>query len=248
MARRFPSGARVEIFDTLDSTSLEARRRADGGEKGPLWLIALRQTAGYGRRGSAWMQQPGDVAATFLFEPQTNGRSVAELSFVAAIATAAALRHCAPRAGVAVKWPNDILADGGKIAGLLLELLSAPPAPPLIAVGVGVNVVSAPANLVYPTARLIDFAAGDAAAPRALVETIDAKLDFWTRRWTKDGFADIRAEWLSIAAGLGETIQVKTPGEIVEGVFADLDLDGALILDCDGVQRKIAAGAVLPSR
>jgi BirA family biotin operon repressor/biotin-[acetyl-CoA-carboxylase] ligase len=244
MAVALASGARLEIFDSLDSTSLEAKRRAATGEAGPLWLLALRQTAGYGRRGAPWMQQEGDVAATFLFRETAPSESLPQLSFVAALAVGDAIRRYAPQADISLKWPNDVLAGRGKIAGILLELLGAPST---IALGVGVNVVSSPQGLDYPAARLIDFAASP-PHPRAFVETLDGTLTSWREIWRRQGFAPVRAEWLSRAEGLGRAIRVQLAGEIVEGVFKDLDLDGALILDCDGARRTIAAGAVLAPR
>lgn len=245
MTRPFASGARVEIFDQLDSTSLEAKRRAAAGEAGPLWLVALRQTSGYGRRGSAWVQGEGDVAATFLFRPAIAPEILPQLSFVAGLAVADAIARFAPAADLSLKWPNDVLAGGGKIAGMLLELIGAPPAPPLIALGIGVNILSVPEGLDYPSARLMDVAAAP-PHPLAFVEPLDETLSAWRRRWEQQGFADIRAEWLSRASGVGQRLRVRLPGEVVEGVFRDLDLQGALILDCDGRRRTIAAGAVLP--
>lgn len=240
------SGARVEVFETLDSTSLEAKRRAAAGAKGPLWIVALYQTAGYGRRGSEWRQQNGDVAATLLFEPDAPGERLPELSFVAALAVFDAIQRYAPAAALSLKWPNDILADDKKIAGLLLELTGTTTSP-VIALGVGVNVVSAPEGLDYPTARLIDLSASPPPHPRAFVETLDETFKAWREVWERNGFAEIRAEWLRRAARIGERIRVRLPTEVVEGVFRDLDLAGALILDCDGVRRTIAAGAVLPA-
>ncbi len=245
--RALSSGARLELFDTLDSTSLEAKRRTAAGAKGPLWLVALYQSAGYGRRGTEWRQQHGDVAATFLFHPDVPGEKLPELSFVAALAVFDAIRRFAPAAPLRLKWPNDILADGKKIAGLLLELAGASAAPAVM-LGVGVNIVSAPEGLDYPTARLIDFAPSAPPDPRAFVETLDEAFKAWRETWERNGFAVIRAEWLDRAAHLGERIKVRLPAETVEGVFIDLDLAGALILDCDGGRRIIAAGAVLPAR
>lgn len=240
------SGARIEVFGSLDSTSLEAKRRALAGEAGPLWLVALNQTAGYGRRGSEWRQHEGDVAATFLFAPEAPVERLPELSFVAALAASDAIRRHAPKAQLELKWPNDILAGDGKIAGLLLELVG-PTTAPLVALGVGVNIVSAPDGVGYPTARLIDLAAPPPPHPREFVETLDQTFSVWRAEWSRKGFGEIRAEWLRRASRLGESVKVRLPNETVEGVFTDLDLTGALILDCNGVRRTIAAGAVLPA-
>ena len=246
MARPFSSGARFQIFDRIDSTNLEARRVVEAGEKGPLWLIARLQTAGYGRRGSSWLQREGDVAATLLYSPPAERETIAQLSFVAALAVVDALKRTAPHVDFAVKWPNDILVDGRKIAGLLLELLTTPPASPLVAFGIGVNVVSAPEHVDYPTACLCEFVTDATPEPVSIVEAIDECLFAWVRRWKDEGFEPVRARWLQIADCVGRRVRVRLPDETVEGVFSDLDLDGALILDCDGERRKIAAGAVLP--
>jgi BirA family biotin operon repressor/biotin-[acetyl-CoA-carboxylase] ligase len=234
--------SRIEVFPTLDSTSLEAKRRAKLGEGGPLWIVALKQTAGYGRRGTEWMQEEGDIAATLLFRAEAPPERLPELSFVAALALADAVRRFAPRADLAFKWPNDLLAGGGKIAGLLLELVGEAP---LVALGCGVNVVSAPKGLAYPAARLLEFTDGAPPAPRQFVEELDETFAFRRRQWSGEGFGAIRAEWLERASGLGRRLRIETPGGTVEGVFEDLDISGALILNSNGERRAIAAGAVL---
>lgn len=249
MAARLSSGASVEFYETLDSTSAEAKRRAGQGARGPLWIVALEQTAGYGRRGAAWKQAPGDVAATLLFDPRLEAERLGELSFVAALATVEALAGAAPGAPFRLKWPNDILADGGKIAGLLLELVDAPGAAagPLVAFGAGVNIVSKPENVDYPTARLLDFLGASAPpSPAEFVASLDAAMRGWLELWRQEGFPPVRAAWLENAANLGEKIRVRLPGETVEGMFIDLDQSGALVLDCETGRRLIAAGAVLP--
>ncbi|MFN0022279.1 MAG: biotin--[acetyl-CoA-carboxylase] ligase [Parvularculaceae bacterium] len=237
---RTPS--RIEVHGSLDSTSSEAKRRAALGEAGPLWIVALRQTSGYGRRGSAWQQQEGDIAATLLFRADAPPDRLPELSFVSALAVADAVQRYAPRARLSLKWPNDLLADGAKLAGLLLELTGAQP---LVALGVGVNVVSAPAGLAYPAARLIDLMEAAPPAPRAFVETLDETFAFWRRVWLHDGFSPIRAGWLDRAAGRGGLLRVDTPAGVIAGIFEDLDSSGALVLNCEGARRTIAAGAVL---
>lgn len=241
----FPSGAAAAIYQTIDSTSLEARRRADSGAKGPIWIIAIEQTAGYGRRGSAWEQAAGDVAATFLFEPRAPAERVGQLSFVAALAVGDAVRRFAPGAPLALKWPNDVLVAGGKLAGILLEFVDAPKGP-VILLGVGVNIVSKPAQADYPTARLIDWLEGaQSPAPQEFVRAVDETLHYWRGEWERRGFAPIREAWIEQAAQRGEKIRVRLPNETLEGVFADLDSSGALVLDCDGGERLVAAGTIV---
>lgn len=245
MRGRFPSGAALALFETLDSTSLEARRRADSGARGPIWILALEQTAGYGRRGSGWEQAPGDVAATFLFDPAQPVEKLGQLSFVAALAVADAVRRHAPRAAITLKWPNDVLVGGGKISGILLELLK-PDTGPLIALGIGLNIVTRPVLAEYPTARLLDFLEGASApSPESLVTVLDEAFEHWRGVWKREGFQPIREAWIGQAAGTGRKIRVRLPQETIEGVFADLDSTGALVLDCESGRRTIAAGTVV---
>ena len=244
MTPAFASGAAVEIFDQIDSTNAEAKRRAAARAVGPLWLIALRQTSGYGRRGSEWRHRGGDIAATLLFRPAVRAEIVPQLSFVAGLAVADAILRFAPQVPLTLKWPNDILVGGAKVAGILLELIAGPP--PLIAFGAGVNVVTAPKGLDYPTARVIDLMKDAPPSPRDFVRALDETFLFWRGRWEREGFAPIRAEWLQRADNLGGRIRVRLADEVIDGEFEDLDSDGALIVQCAGARRRIAAGAILP--
>ena len=126
-------------YEELDSTNSEARRRAEAGEQGPLWISADRQTAGRGRRGRAWTSGEGNLAATLLLRPGTPAPVTGQLSFVAALATAEMAAQFAPQAAITVKWPNDVLGAGKKLAGILLE-----GGADWLAIGVGVNLTSFP--------------------------------------------------------------------------------------------------------
>lgn len=235
---RLPSGTALEIFDTLDSTSLEAKRWASDGEAGPRWFLALTQTAGYGRRSREWEQRAGDFAGTLLFKPEGPVERLGQISFVVALALAAALDEIIPEEKLTLKWPNDVLIDGGKCAGILLENLG-----PAMSVGVGVNILTNPQGLAYPTARLIDYVKSP-PAPQALLERLDSH--FWRvyRQWRDEGFAPVRAQWLARAAGLGKDIVVRLPNETIEGAFGGIDETGALILRLGAGTRTIAAGEV----
>ena len=125
MTFSWPKGCGLKSFDVINSTNEEAKRRAAAGEPGPIWISAARQTAGRGRRGRSWDSPTGNLAATLMLRPGKSATECAQLSFVAAIAAADMLRDFAPAADIRVKWPNDTLADGKKIAGILLN----PPAP-----------------------------------------------------------------------------------------------------------------------
>ena len=248
MATTLPSGARLEIFDRLDSTSLEARRRFESGRRDSVFIVALEQTAGYGRRGAAWMQQPGDFAGTLVFTETAPTATLGQLSFVAGLAVAEAIESVAAGADLALKWPNDVLSGGGKIAGLLVELLETGPGGALMALGVGVNVVSRPELADYPTARLLDRPGALPPSPADFGRALDAAFDAWRGRWRREGFAPVRLAWLARCAHMGGVVAVRLPHETVTGAFVDLDVDGALVIERDGAPLRIAAGAVLPPR
>lgn len=247
MAKSLQSGATLVEFDALDSTSLEAKRRAEAGARGPLWILARQQTQGYGRRGTEWRSDVGDLAATFLFDPGAPAERLGELSFVVSLAVADVLEASAPKAAVRLKWPNDVLIDGGKVCGVLLELIAGrQPDAPLLAIGIGVNITSKPDVAQYPTVRLVDVTASP-PEPSKLVALIDARLDERITAWRNSGFEPVRRAWLEQASGVGAPARVQLPAETVEGVIMDLDPSGALVLDCGGVERRITAGAVLRS-
>lgn len=246
MSAALASGARLEVFERLDSTSLEARRRVAAGRRDAVFLVALEQTSGYGRRGAAWLQRTGDFAGTLVFAETAPVETLGQISFVAGLAVAQAILDGAPGADVRLKWPNDVLLDGGKAAGLLIELLDAAPGRSLLALGVGVNIVSRPDHLDYPTARLLDLPGVRPPAPDAFARLLDARFDAWRRRWRMEGFAPVRLAWLALCAHMGARMTVRLPLETVSGAFRDLDADGALVIDRNGSPFRIAAGAVLP--
>ncbi|MEM8773064.1 MAG: biotin--[acetyl-CoA-carboxylase] ligase [Pseudomonadota bacterium] len=244
--RTLPSGAQVDLFETLDSTSAETKRRAARGEVTPLWVVAREQTAGYGRRGRAWESQLGNFAGSLVFRPEGDPADFPQLSFVCAVAVRAALQKWAHEDRLALKWPNDILADGGKIAGLLLERIEMEGAP-LVSMGVGVNIASSPQGMAYPTAKLADILAKSKVAPAVedLLAAVDAA--FWSayEQWKAEGFQAIRKTWLRYAKGIGAAIRVQLPNETLNGYFEGLDDAGALILRQGDGRRVITAGEIM---
>ena len=252
------AGVRLEAFDTLGSTNAEALARARAGARGPLWLVAQRQTAGRGRRGRAWASPPGNLYATLLTTDPSPARRAAELSFVAALAIHDAIVEIAPDLAsaphlpaapdrvprLALKWPNDVLVDGAKVAGILIEGESGPPL--AVAVGIGVNCAHHPAAVEFPATDLA--AARVSIMPdrllRALSRTMLGRIGQWAGG---QGFASIRAEWLDRATGLGAPIRVAIGDAALEGRFDRLDAAGHLVLGLpDGTTRTIAAGDVFP--
>ena len=224
-----PGGVSGLYFDTLDSTLDEARRRAADVSE-PLWIVTGHQTAGRGRGGRVWKAPAGNMAAALILpvaEPVERG---ALRSFVAAIALRDVLSRLVPAdVRIALKWPNDVLLNGGKVAGILLETLPGAK----LAVGIGVNVVAAP-QLEPDRDGPAPSALADVTAAPPGVETVAGHLAHafhrWEARLATDGFAPIRASWLASAAYLGETITARTPRDTFRGVFEALDPSGHLIL------------------
>ncbi len=244
-APRVPAGYSVASFDAIDSTNEEARRRAIVGERGPLWIWAKRQTAGRGRRGREWESPEGNLMATLLLAPGAVAPEAARLSFVAALAVHDLVTAYARRSAVKVKWPNDVLVDGKKVAGILLESSSdvGVDVLPWIAVGIGVNLMHAPTNAQYPATFV--GAHGPAPSPAEALAELAEAWETRFRTWRVSGFAAIRDAWLGVAAGLGQPIEVRLPGETLSGRFETLMTDGALsLLLPSGARRAITAGEV----
>lgn len=234
----WPAGYGLKAYDELDSTNAEARRLAGSGENGPLWITAARQTAGRGRRGRSWESGQGNLAATLLIRPARPLAQWAQLSFAAAIAAADMAARLVPNARIAVKWPNDILADGRKLAGILLET-----AGPALAIGIGVNLAGYPEDTEFPAISLAALGARP-PPPEDALALLAAGFAEWYEVWRMDGFAPIRDAWLARAAGLGQRIRARLPDKERMGVFEGIDADGALLLNEAGRTTAIAAGDV----
>lgn len=255
------AGFRLVAFDSVGSTSIEADLAAESGDPGDVWFAALQQTAGRGRRGRVWATPHGNMAASLLLRPEFDPVHGALLGFVAGVALNRALTSVLPeamiktgvdgadgRAGsdkarIALKWPNDVLADGAKLAGILLEAHTTKHGPAIV-IGFGVNVVSAPTDVPYPATSIASFGAACTA------ETIFAALsEQWLEIFTLwdsgRGTAAVLEEWRGNAAGLGSDVAIQTHGAVVRGVFETIDADGRLIVKSnDGERHPIAAGDV----
>lgn len=236
-------GVRLLSLDEIDSTNDEARRLIETGERGPLWIVAARQTKGRGRLGREWASPPGNFFASFVFGDFPEVRVAPELGFVTGVAAMRALRGMTGQGAVQLKWPNDLLLDGAKLGGILLECVNSASVPVAI-IGVGVNIVAAPTDLPYP-ARALAETGGSPSRDSFFERFSDAMaeaLDLWRGG---EGFSRIREEWLGAAAGLGQEIRVVLSGETVEGRFETIDSVGRLVLQTDMTKRSIEAGDVL---
>jgi BirA family transcriptional regulator, biotin operon repressor / biotin---[acetyl-CoA-carboxylase] ligase len=239
---------RLLACDTVASTNAEALTLARRGERGPLWITAVRQSAGRGRRGSAWMSEPGNLYATLLLCDPAPAEHAPELSFVSALAVHDAMLDCAPalRPKLALKWPNDLLCGGAKLAGILIEG-EGNDGQLAVAVGIGVNCRHHPDETAYPATDLAAVGADVSAEALfwALSDTMLRRLAQWGRG---AGFTVIRADWMARLAGIGGDMRVRLPGAELFGRAEAIDEHGRLILRlADGSERMIAAGDVFPT-
>lgn len=252
-------GYRIAAYDTIGSTNAQALEYARAGDPGKLWVVCKNQQNGRGRRGRAWLSPEGNLAATLLVVADFELRLAATLGFVAGLALAEALDAVMPKDHFAIgldggsgtdkdrfelKWPNDVLASGAKLAGILLESTLLENGRFAVAVGIGVNVVAYPQDLPYPATSLKALGTGCDA------ETLFLALsDAWNtnaRLWSNgDGLSTIRSLWLERAAGIGGEVAVRIEGEVVRGIFETIDDDCRFVIrDESGTARTIAAGDV----
>jgi len=244
----WPGGYGRSILAWVDSTNAEAARRA-ATLAGPEWILALEQTAARGRRGRPWANPPGNFAATLAMRPSEAPDRVALRSFVAALALYDALAAATGRAGgLALKWPNDVLLNGGKLAGILLESAGAGAGLSHFAIGIGVNLATAPdATDVEPGAlRPVSLLSqtGVEIGPEAFLDLLAPAYARHEAQFVTYGFAPIRAAWLARAAKLGETIVARTARDTLEGRFETVDDAGNLVLVTARGRTAIAAAEV----
>lgn len=245
-------------YPSIGSTNVEAIARAREGLRGPHWFVTREQTAGRGRRQRPWQTPAGNLAASILETVTTTPALAATLGFVAGLSLDAALRATTTGLDVSsvldgggeggarvfsLKWPNDVLANSAKLAGILLE--SEPVAGGhAVVVGIGVNVVAAPTDVPYPATSLT--ALGHAVTAEELFAALsDAWVDFRTIWDDGQGLPEIRRQWLARAAGLGGEVAVKHSGDVLRGTFETIDDDGRLVVLSDSGKRvAISAGDV----
>lgn len=237
-------GIRVIAYDTLGSTNAEALSLARSGERGPLWVTAARQTAGRGRRGNAWTSEPGNLYASLLLTDRVPAGRAPELCFVAALALHDAVVAFAPMLKPQVKWPNDLLIDGAKISGILIEAETTQARASAVAIGIGINCAHHPAGTTHPATDLA--ACGLVVTPDALLTRLSAAMQARLEQWDAGaGFAATRADWLARAAGLGGEIVVRLPERELSGKFETLDRIGRLMLRLPaGTLEAITVGEV----
>ncbi len=234
---------RIKKLDVTTSTNDEAKRGAAANEREGLVIWARRQTAGRGRHGRLWESPEGNLHISILLRPGCDIAHVPRYSFVAALAMRDTVQALLPQAPVKLKWPNDVLADGKKIGGILLESSAAPNNRVLwIVAGIGLNVAYHPADALYPATSL-GAAGASSTELEEILEILLNRFFYWKDLMEKQGFAPIREAWL--AAAQKGIVSVRLPDKTIEGEFATLDPNGNLVLRLeDDKKQVISAGDV----
>jgi BirA family biotin operon repressor/biotin-[acetyl-CoA-carboxylase] ligase len=229
----------VQHHAVLASTMDAARACARDGAPDGTVVVAGRQTQGRGRQGRDWFSPEGNLYASILLRPGLPSARLSELGFVTALAVADAVDAVLPGRRARLKWPNDVLLDGGKIAGILVEIVEDNAA----VIGIGLNIAEAPDAAPYPVTCLRD--AGARTSPEAVLAHLLAALEAHLAHWTEHGFAASRTAWLARGPASGDLVSVRVGARVDTGRFAGLDADGALLLAADGATRRVVAGEVV---
>lgn len=243
----WPEGYDKLILDSTDSTLSEAQRRFAQGVTRPFWILALTQTAARGRRGRPWSMPEGNFAATLILPTSDRPDRMALRSFTAALALHDACTAATGRTeGFTLKWPNDVLLNGGKLAGILLESLN-DTGRTAASIGIGVNLAAAPGAGDVEDRALRPVAlteAGVRPSPEDFLDLLAPAFARYETQFTTYGFPPVRTEWLNRAAHVGDTITARTGTDETTGTFETIDDTGRLILVTPQGRRAIAAADI----
>ena len=241
-----PIGWTVHRLDAVDSTMTPARDAARNGASDRTVFVAREQIGGRGRHGRSWASPAGNLYFTAVLRPDLPARRAGECSLLISVVLADALGALIPDADIHLKWPNDVLLFGGKVAGLLPEAVIDGGVLKALLLGIGVNVAHKPDLSDRATSRLVDHATEEPDLDEVLgrvLRTLDAWFEIWL---APGGFSRVRDAWLALGPDLGSPVSVKLGEHRIDGAFRGLGEDGALlILDTDGTDRRILAGEVL---
>lgn len=238
-AARFTIVRRQRVGSTNEVAAELARAGAPAGTL----VVAREQTAGRGRHGRPWHSPPGNLYCSLLLRPERPLAECASLSLVIALAALRGVERCATRdLDLALKWPNDLLLRGAKLAGILLEgVADVQGQAPWVVAGLGVNVANCPAGLPYPATSLAEE--GFEVGIDRVLDTYLQELDPLLETWEAEGFAPLRGAWLARAAGLGAVVRLKVGDQLHSGRLADLHDDGSILLESPaGCLTRFTAG------
>lgn len=245
MTLELPDFYTLHRFSRVASTNATAKQLAQEGAPEGTLVVADAQTQGRGRSGRNWASPQGNLYMSLLLRPTESAAVAAQLSFAVALSVFDLLAPHLAGHDLRLKWPNDVLADGRKISGILLES-SATPDNKLawLVIGVGINIAKVPDAVADTGTCLHDLGAHDADVEECLIGFADHFLR-WLECWRGDGFAPVRTAWLERCGGLGQALRVRAGREHFDGKFENLDDDGALIVKLpNGELRRVTAGEV----
>ena len=232
----------------IDSTNAEGIRRSNFLEKST-WIMAEVQTSGRGRRGRTWLMDRDNFAATLVLRAELSLKEAALRSFVASLALRDTfVRHCKNEESFKLKWPNDVLLHGGKVAGILLESSGKGEGIDSLIIGIGANLTSA------PTKGEVDFSSGSPVSVKKVLGlqissndflyTLAHSFKYYDDKIKNSGFKEIKKEWLKHAAKLNEEVIARVGMKEIRGIFRDISNDGSLIIESLEGKKKIAAADV----
>ena len=235
-------GRHVQVLEETSSTNQDIMQQAEAGADEGLVIFANRQLGGKGRLGRTWHTIPESLAGSVLLRPDLAPEQVPQLSLLTAVALHDALSSYAP--DIRIKWPNDLLCRGAKVAGILTEMRAEPGRVHAVVLGFGINLKAPtdgwPAEIRQKVTDMESISHQRISKLDITVAILNA-LDQWYEIYLKDGFAPLRRAWWQAHAASGEKVRVHHGGGYIEGVASALDDDGALLLETDaGVQRIIA--------
>ncbi|MFT8674530.1 MAG: biotin--[acetyl-CoA-carboxylase] ligase [Acetobacter sp.] len=234
---------RLECHDELPSTSDYCLQKCRQGESSGLAVLALRQTRGRGSRGRQWQDAGQSLALSVLLDAGLAGSdSLGGWPFVASLAFFDGLAASVPqaRARLMIKWPNDILLDGAKLGGILIERDG-----DHVVIGLGANLLAAPGLAQIGRAAASLSQCGDVPCVQNVAQAVLDRLSVWCRIWREQGFAPLRGAWLERAHPVGTPLVVAGGSTYEEGRFAGLEADGRLMLDTDTGMKTVTTGEIL---
>lgn len=244
LSRRFSMADafwRVQVLGTTPSTQDVVRGLAETGEPEGAAVQALQQSGGRGRHGNAWMSPMGNLYISKLLRPSCRADKAAQMAFVAAVALSDAIEAIMEDGHVkTLKWPNDVLIDGKKVSGILLESkLDNHGRVDYLIIGTGVNIFTPPEG-----AASLDQIKKDRIFVNQVRDLYLENLYARYLEWQEEGFAPLRAAWLKQAHGVNEPMRIRLPETTYEGIFRGVDENGVLIAEIDGQMRTFTAGEV----
>jgi BirA family biotin operon repressor/biotin-[acetyl-CoA-carboxylase] ligase len=234
-----PPGWRLRVEAELPSTSDLLLRLAAAGEPEGLAVLAHRQTAGRGRDGRAWAGAAGNLFLSVLIRPVAPAREAPLYGLLAAVVLAEALTPELPPGRLRLRWPNDLLLDGGKLAGVLVESAAAGGAIEWLVIGFGANLAVAPAVPGRATSCLPQPVPPESVAPRVL-----AALDRWRAGLAAEGKGKLLAAWQALGPDPGAQLTIRAGAGQTTGLYRGLDAAGALLLEAEGRLRRFTGGEI----